>query len=331
MKYLVVSLTPKTREYMDLEEALWNLYGEGVDISYVIVNIGIKGPEKILEILNKLSSVYNDIAIPYTLITQGRELSNPLNYLKNIIKTDKQLLEIIKQTRELWSINLESDDDLGFLLSEMWFKQWSDAISERLFFDMRYRIGEKIKKVLNRIDKNINRSSFNRYLSKLIEENRIFYIYDIDKLSKPVTNELIRLYHSERHENLFFRLDRKSILRLYMKIFPFKNGHIKCVKDKLKAYVKTFEQSFANIEKYIHIYVEHGKYNERGKSFSPKIEFFIKAGNISIHLLALINYYDITKNLSKNEEISELIKLNLLAIGYKAAERFLEYLYEQWD
>ena len=107
LKYLAIALTPKTREYPDLEKALWNLYSEGVDESYIILNIDVKGPTaKVVEMLNKFSTIYNDVAIPYTLITQGRELSNPLNYIVSIIKGKEEFLEAVEKAFQLWGVKL---------------------------------------------------------------------------------------------------------------------------------------------------------------------------------------------------------------------------------
>ncbi|QGA54051.1 DEAD/DEAH box helicase [Sulfolobus sp. E5-1-F] len=54
IKYLVVTLTPKTSEYDNLDEALRNLYLEGVDVSYLIEKREDKGPvARVVDIINK--------------------------------------------------------------------------------------------------------------------------------------------------------------------------------------------------------------------------------------------------------------------------------------
>lgn len=323
VKYLVVSLTPKTREYWDLEEALWNLYSEGVDISYIIVNVDAKGPTvKILEILDKISSIYNDIAIPYTLITQGRELSNPLNYLSNIAKNNKQFLEAIKKIFQAWGIDVDVESD----------EELDNALFNILTFHF-LRHGSDVKRELAKLDKVISKGSFSKVLDKAIEEGRVFYIYDVDKLSTLITRELIRMYSEcslegrEYRENVFFRLDRKSILRLYTRIFPFK--HVKNVKNKLCKYLEYSKRGFmdARGKEYFSVSVEHSYYNKRGKSLSPKIDIFIEVDNVRLRLLAQINYYNIAREISENSEVLELIDFNLLALGYKALEKFFEQLY----
>ncbi|WP_231963869.1 DEAD/DEAH box helicase [Thermococcus chitonophagus] len=38
-KVFVITMSPKTEEYRDLSEAVWNLYREGVDVSYILLNL----------------------------------------------------------------------------------------------------------------------------------------------------------------------------------------------------------------------------------------------------------------------------------------------------
>ncbi|EWG06841.1 MAG: DNA or RNA helicases of superfamily II [Candidatus Aramenus sulfurataquae] len=56
-KYLVVSLTPKTPEYDNLDDALRNLYAEGVDVSYILEKKEDKGPTaRVLDALREQGS-----------------------------------------------------------------------------------------------------------------------------------------------------------------------------------------------------------------------------------------------------------------------------------
>ena len=103
IKYLVVSLIPKTVEYRDLEDALWDLYMEGVDVSYVIVNISEKAPSaRVLDIVNGFTQIYKGASILYTLLAFGQELSNPLNHIFNVIKSRKDLVTIIQENMKNW-------------------------------------------------------------------------------------------------------------------------------------------------------------------------------------------------------------------------------------
>ncbi len=57
-KYLVVSLTPKTPEYDNLDDALRNLYAEGIDVSYILQTKGDKGPTaRVLDVLRSQGSL----------------------------------------------------------------------------------------------------------------------------------------------------------------------------------------------------------------------------------------------------------------------------------
>ncbi len=323
IKYLVVSLTPKTREYWDLEEALWNLYSQGVDVSYIVINVATRGPEKrILDILDNFSKIYDDVAIPYALITQGRELRDPMSYLIDIIRRDERLQNIIAE-----EYNVYSDEALRDVIFNML------TVSPVRGF---YSIGSHIKKALKRAELMMDRSSFSRVLDRAIEEGYVFYIYDAEKVSDVIARELRALYEFCREkgkrvcQNRFFRLDSKFILRLFMNIFPFE--YIRYIRDKLKKRLKFLKDSLSTIEskEELSIYVEHSYYNERGKSFFPKINIYLKVGDIWINLLAQINYYNIGKRIAieRQSEIRELIELNLYMIGYKATAKFLEWLYE---
>ncbi len=54
LKYLVVALTPKTPEYDNLDDALRNLYLEGVDVSYIVEKKEGKGPvARVIDMLKK--------------------------------------------------------------------------------------------------------------------------------------------------------------------------------------------------------------------------------------------------------------------------------------
>ncbi len=102
------------------------------------------------------------------------------------------------------------------------------------------------------------------------------------------------------------------------------------LKDRLHAYVKAFEQGLENMarKEYFSVYVESSDYNRRSKSLSPKIIISVSADNILIHLSAQVNYYNITEDIIEDiHGVQELIKLNLLVIGYKAIEKFYEHLY----
>lgn len=70
IKYLVVALTPKTPEYDNLDDALRNLYLEGVDVSYIVEKKEGKGPvAKVIDIVNRSGNV-----VSYTELTGSKAL-----------------------------------------------------------------------------------------------------------------------------------------------------------------------------------------------------------------------------------------------------------------
>lgn len=70
IKYLVVALTPKTPEYDNLDDALRNLYLEGVDVSYIVEKKEGKGPvAKVVDIVSKSGNI-----ISYAKLTGNKVL-----------------------------------------------------------------------------------------------------------------------------------------------------------------------------------------------------------------------------------------------------------------
>lgn len=324
MKYLVVALTPKTIEYEDLEDALWNLYMEDVDVSYIIVNINIKSPStRVLDIVNRFARIYNDTPIPYTLLAFGQELSNPLNYIFNVIKNRKDLVAIIQETMKSWGFHIRSEEDLNtaiFYILTFHMLRWGDA-----------------KKIFKPIDTAVNRSRFSKEFNRAVRERKIFYIYDVATLSEIITYKLQRLYHKcmvsgERTcYDEFFRIDRKSILRLFTKVFPYNNMNY--VIDKLKIRLEKHKE-YLNRAKKNNLLQDYtlevllGDYNKQAKTLPFKVIIYLNLDNTRIGLDAQINYYDINEEIYEDKKTIELIKLNLRTIGYEASKKFLDQLYE---
>ncbi|OYT50349.1 MAG: hypothetical protein B6U73_04295, partial [Desulfurococcales archaeon ex4484_204] len=111
-------------------------------------------------------------------------------------------------------------------------------------------------------------------------------------------------------------------LRLYTKLFPLK--HLGEVRDHLRRCVEGLKRCLGED---CSVYVKMGSYNPRARMLPPKMSIRVDLGTVSLHLLAQINYYDITEELSKRGDINELVELNLLAIGYRALEHFLDHLH----
>ena len=324
MKYLVVSLTPRTIEYWDLEDALWKLYMEGVDVSYVIINIGEKTPSaRIVDTINDFARIYNDVSIPYTILAFGQEFGNPLTYILNMIKSREELSAIVQRTMPEWGFSIETEED------------FDRAVLHILAFSI-LGWGEA-KKIFKPIDDAINRSRFSKEFGKAVREGKILYIYDADMLSEIISYRLQELYETclNKGEKIcydtFFRIDRKSILRLFTRVFIRSNiasitERIRKRLERLREYLDDARRSNILIE--YTIYASKGGYNEQSESLSPKLLIRLNLGDASIRLDAQINYYDISKELYRDENITRLIEENLLAIGYEASKKLLNNLRE---
>ncbi|AAC37075.1 hypothetical protein MJ_ECL01 (plasmid) [Methanocaldococcus jannaschii DSM 2661] len=247
-------------------------------------------------------------------------MGEQLDYLLNIVKNDKKFLETLKNMK----IDVDSDEELSKIFFII------------ITFPFWLRCHDDIKNALRLIDKITNKGSFTKVLDNSMKEYHVFYIYDVDKLSDLIAEELKRLYlickseGKSYYENIFFRLDRKSILKLFMKISPFKQLDV--IKGKLKNQLDFFEEYFNNIEKigYFSIRMENSRYNEHIKSLHPKLIISLRVDKVHIRLEAQIDYYNINnENEEAYKKILELMKLNLLTIGYKAVEKFLEEIYEE--
>ena len=226
---------------------------------------------------------------------------------------------------EKWGFVVKTGEDLDtgifYLLTYHMFK-WGNA---------------DVKKVLKSFDNMINKSTFSREFSRAIREKKIFYIYDVGMLSEIISYQLQRLYQAciasgerTRYDESF-RIDRKSILRLFTKAFPYNSiGYIinKLEEQLEKRREYLDEMKKTGFLKYYAIRVFWGDYNEQAKALSPKVIIHLDLGNTWIGLDAQINYYDVSEELFKDKNVIKLIETNLRIIGYEASKKFIEYLYE---
>ena len=165
-------------------------------------------------------------------------------------------------------------------------------------------------------------------------------------VSDLISHRLQTLYQSclvdrNRCTDRFFRLDRKSVLRLFTTAFPYENidhitGKLKERLEEKKRYLEEAKNS--GILKDHHIYIDNMPRNaadlsekpNRILTLSPKLTVGLFLSDVSIWIHAQINYYDINKELPKLSNVIELIKNNLLAIGYEASSRFIDHLYDYY-
>lgn len=117
VKYLVVTLTPKTPEYDNLDDALRNLYLEGVDVSYIIEKREDKGPvARIVDMINKQGGR----ALVMEIEGGKKELNELEIILNEITKTESNISQYvdraIKDGRALYYYDPEL---MGSLISKI--------------------------------------------------------------------------------------------------------------------------------------------------------------------------------------------------------------------
>lgn len=114
LKYLVVTLTPKTAEYDNLDDALKNLYAEGVDVSYIIEKREDKGPvARIVDIINKQGgqALVGEI--------EGKKLSEIDVILGNISHTSQISQYVDRAIREGKALYYYDVDSMGNILNKI--------------------------------------------------------------------------------------------------------------------------------------------------------------------------------------------------------------------
>jgi superfamily II DNA or RNA helicase len=274
-KFLVVALTPKTPEYDNLDDALRNLFAEGVDVSYIIEKKEGKGPvAKVIDIINK----EKEDVIPFLKLTQETDLK-PSIYIKEQGKNTNSVYY------EILSSNVKINSEEGF----------------------------------------------SPYLDKAIKEGSVLYSYDVEEMGELLSKVLLGKYCTLCYGELCtkvcntelnkigliksIKLDKKNVLRLYMKIFLKENSEK--VKECMK---KQMEDSLQNLkEKDINVIINE-TYNKSFTSITETINFNVSIDRMTIYPKVQITYYDI------NKENRDIAKMNAMAIGYKAIELFFKEL-----
>ncbi|ENN95991.1 putative DNA repair RAD25 [Methanocaldococcus villosus KIN24-T80] len=284
IKFLVFTLTPKTFEYDYLDEAINKLYNEGVDVSYILSDIEKTQKVKVVEIIKRYER-----PISYTKLILNEDI-DPFEFYFNKVK---------EKLKGITSIEDESK------LKKIFFILLTNPL---------YRGG--LSKLIKDIDNYIISNNFSRSLDRAIERGEIYYIYNVNKLSKIIKFELLRLYNIclkrgiKKYENSLFKLDRKPFLRLMSDLFLEED--IRRVK-----YLLTTEDNIVSVGKI--------KYNKSSKSLYAKLIIPLCVNNIEIYLEVGISYFNIIKENEKSyKKFRELIKLNLKKAGSLAIEKFLK-------
>ena len=322
LKHLAVVLTPRTFEYDNLGEVLWRLYEEGVDVSYIVTNIDVTGKTSVDHVVSMVSRVEEGAPIPpsvplliYGREVEGRRIIDTISSFVESMNRDPEVREILEELTHYWGVQPESAEDL----EELVFITLVTTISSR---DLKKRVLEKLR-ILE-----ISRNRMYRLLNEAIRMGKLLYIYDIEALSDIVAYEVTRLYTSCTQgycENLFFRLDKKEVLRLFTRVFT--PGRLDEILESLRRSLERCRAEVGSLRNGLNAdaWVSIPRWNESQKALISQGHVWVSSQGRGVRLLAQVNYYDINPGLLKErEKIEELAKLNTEVALWRALLKFLE-------
>lgn len=329
IKHLVLILTPGTFEYDSLEEVLWRLHEEGVDVSYIIANIDvITGKTTVDHVVKAVKFIQEQAPIPPSIpfLLRGREsIPNIVDMIRELVGLE-EVRGILDNTVKQWGITLEDiqPEDLIFVVLTSIFN-----------------VGELKRKVLRHVDTLVKtRSTFSKIVNKAIRKGRLAHVYDVDAMADIIAYELSRLHRvcSERFcENMFFRMDSKPILRLVTRVFTM---------DKLDQVLEETRRSAEATKEELRVIAEEKglkydkdlsysircpewNWNRQQKALICQAYVHLNLKEHSIHLSPFqVNYYDIDLEAlgEAGEKVIELFELNLEVALQKAILKFMESL-----
>ncbi len=283
LKYLVLTLTPRTVEYDDLREAVWGLQAAGVDISYLIVNIDELGARKRAEDVVKALVSSSGEAVPYTLLVGGTLPLDPLEAIARAARKPRSDIE--------WLVHLA--------------------------FSINTRSGE-YRRLLRSLEKAIPSTRVAKELDSAIAAGSVLYIYDPRSLAKLLVAELRALRRacktsgSVSCKNSMFRLDRKGFLRTLARVFPNSPESLAEVKEWLQEMVVKAEREARESGVPFTITVHPPKYNPVGLCLCVRSTIEVNEEGLRIVLEPQVYYYDIAGP-ERVKVFSELARLNILA------------------
>jgi len=310
IKYLVVTLTPKTREYYDLEEALLNLHREGVDVSYILSEFESKtATARVAEIVKEMSSAYGISTVPYPLIVLNTYINDPPSYLATVAAKHPEVLDNIKKALEGLGIKPKLGTE----------NEVAEAIKILTLYHMA-RTAQHAKRALHTLEKLVSKGAFTRELDKAVLEGKLLYIYDIESMGSLIADLLLTLYEYCKREGQEYcrdkmpRLDRKNALRLYARYFP--------VEKALDVY-KMLEKVRGGRGPCALIFYSH---NPKNNTLVTCVRVGAKINNVVLDLTVQINYHNIAEEKLRENLFKQLVGANLDAIACKALEKLEELL-----
>jgi hypothetical protein len=328
IKHLVLTLTPGTFEYDNLEEALWRLYEEGVDVSYIIANIDVTGKTTVDHVVKIVEFLQEQAPIPPSiplLLGRGKSIESVIHVIRELIETNTAIRRVIENIAKQWGVGFDSmqPEDLAFLA----------------LFDIRFADRELKQKLLEPVHALAGVGSrLYEVVEKAIRSGRLAYIYDVDAIADVIAYELFRLYRgcSERFcENMFFRMDSKPILKLVTRVFTMDRldqvleeirRSAEATREELKIVA---EEKGLKYDKDLRYFIVCLEWNRQQKALicQAYIHLYLKEHSISLSSLQ-VNYYDVDLEAlgEAREKIVELFELNLEVALQKAILKFMESL-----
>ena len=346
IKYLIVTPTPKTREYHSLTEAIENLKIEGVDVSFLIIDIKGKGiGARLTDMVKDLIDETKRATISFTELLFKKTWISSTEAIKEILQQNPHLISKAKQALiQPWVL------PDGTVFKEKPCREEElkdiDSIAEKIAYYMSsYIIGAKaLKKLFESIEKTIIPNNISNLIQDAIYNRQLSYIYDPELLSDFIAPNLVRAIKQRLEERQYYPKDitvavnRKILLVLTMRFFPYENKDkiIKMLNEIVEVAKNNIEgileqasmQKNINIEYDIHvnsrIYRLNEK-NEKNKLITAKIYGGLNINNTYIPFMILISYYYF-KSLKAANELKDLVEANLEAIAYKTVLKLLNEL-----
>jgi superfamily II DNA or RNA helicase len=341
LKYLVFSLTPRTLEYQDLDQALLRLSMEGVDVSYVIVGIEKTVKGRVLDEIKKLLNVYGKSSLPYSLLALKEVGEDPLTalvdkFLDNLSKSGPDLVRSVKDLID-HAQGLDPDDLVAFF-----------ALSPKLS-----KIRE-FKKILRKAEESL-KSRLSIEIEKLIEKGELLYVYDENSLSELLAKALYVIYKNCKKEGrklcreTQLRLGRRDLLRLFLKLFtPERVSSLFAdLLEDVRAYSvytlgwepsneRKFEvirregpRRFLDMLKTSFVDVKIGNLNTRSRTLPLKLFIEFELNDIKVNTVITVNYYISDFMMRDPYYYEELFRANLIVTGFKALLKFARRIEEE--
>jgi superfamily II DNA or RNA helicase len=332
LKHLVLALTPGTYEYDNLEEVLWRLYEEGVDVSYILTNIDLTGKTTVDHVVDMVAKVEEQLSaepsIPLLIYGRGPDSYNFIRAVEELSKSS----EFKKAFKEVWKHRwgVEIDESSFFLEYHIITALWS-LIGLR---ELRRKLLEELG-----ISK-IKRNKLYKIINEAIRKGKLYYIYDVDALADIIEFKLAHMYkmclEKQKHvlDDYFFRLDTKELLRYFTVVFT--QDKLDSVTGEVEKTVKTCmgeineleslaAMNGSNIE--VRFWVENNPIeNGRQKALIYKAFIILRLRGCHISIFdAQFNYYDIDPDiLVERDKLLKLFQLNTKAAICKGIANFLE-------